>query len=158
MARWGDPIERFWSNVDKSGECWIWTASKQSGGYGQVWMNGKGNLAHRISFQIEHGRDVAPGLLIDHTCWNKACINPGHLREVTVQQNLQNREGPTARSTSGIRGVSWNKVDKAWQVKVGHGGKLHSGGNFSNKADAEQRAIQLRNQLHTHNDADKVNP
>ena len=28
-------MERFWSKVDKSGDCWLWTASCARSGYGQ---------------------------------------------------------------------------------------------------------------------------
>lgn len=40
-------------------------------------------------------------------------------------------------------------------VLVGHARRSHYGGTFNRLVLAEQQAIRLRNQLHTHNDADR---
>lgn len=41
---------------------------------------------HRVSWLLS-GMKVTKGLVLDHRCENKKCINPLHLREVTVAEN-----------------------------------------------------------------------
>lgn len=81
------PVEdRFWDKVDKAGECWEWTAycnraSKEGSRflpYGRIRDRGKLRLAHRVSWEIEHG-SIPDGKLVLHTCDNPKCVRPDHL-------------------------------------------------------------------------------
>lgn len=149
--------ERFWEKVDKSGECWEWTAARDRDGYGQIGRgNGKpGNMvgAHRVSYQIAYG-PIPAGMVIDHTCRNRGCVNPGHLNAVTHKQNLENRSS-TAKSKTGIRGVYRHRSSPKFQVSVGHHGKHHYVGMFETLKEAEAAAIAKRNELHTNNLEDR---
>lgn len=77
--------ERFWEKVDKSGDCWIWTAAKDKDGYGFFRHEGKNLKAHRVSLRIKLGREVR-GLSL-HSCDNPSCVKPDHLREGTNSMN-----------------------------------------------------------------------
>lgn len=86
--------ERFlkFLRVDQSTDCWNWIGDKSIEGYGRFYfkkIEGKNDtyLAHRISWSIFKG-DFSPNLVIDHTCQNKACVNPDHLREVSCRTNV----------------------------------------------------------------------
>jgi hypothetical protein len=72
--------ERFWSHVDKSGECWLWTASKANKGYGQfVRIHGKSPArAHRFAWELVNG-PIPQGLCVLHHCDTPACVRPEHL-------------------------------------------------------------------------------
>lgn len=76
--------ERFWSKVhipDVEGaedECWEWTASKNAGGYGMFYKDGKNQLAHRVAYELEI-EPIPEGMIIRHRCGNPSCINPRHL-------------------------------------------------------------------------------
>lgn len=76
-------LDRFWKKVNKDGDCWIWTASKSSSGYGWFWVSGSGpKLAHQISF----GRKPKAGLVIAHKCNTPECVRPSHLVEKSISQ------------------------------------------------------------------------
>lgn len=68
--------------------CLVWQRALQKRGYGVIYFEGKLRLAHRMAFYLAHGRWPAEGLVTDHVCENKACVNPEHLRELTNSQNL----------------------------------------------------------------------
>lgn len=151
---------RFWAKVDKTPTCWNWTASKVGGGYAQFHTNNnsggyKQRYAHRVSWEAVHG-PVPGGMFLDHTCHNRTCVNPDHMRLVTNKQNQENLLGSKSNSKSGHRGVHWEKRQGAWIVRVGHNRKLHHGGSFRSLEAAAARAVQLRNQLFTHNDVDRM--
>lgn len=70
--------QRFWSKVNKSGECWKWTAGKTIDGYGRVRCNGRLWLAHRVSWSIANNA-IPDGVCVLHRCDNPPCCNPDHL-------------------------------------------------------------------------------
>ena len=103
----GDDTVRFWSYVEKAlgPGCWEWSGRLSDSGYGVFKMNGSYKQAHRISWSWSNEREIPEGMLIDHMCHNRSCVNPAHLRLATQALNMQNRKGATARSKTGIRGV-----------------------------------------------------
>lgn len=146
--------DRFWAKVEKTDDCWLWTACADVDGYGQMRIGGKGKKAHRISYEIAYG-PIPDGMFVDHICHVPACVRPEHLRLATPKQNLENRAGATYTSRSGVRGV-YAHISGRWQVKVGHNGKSNYVGLYEDIRDAEAAAIAKRNELFTHNDADRA--
>ena len=84
---------RFWAKVDKSpghgsgGDCWVWTASKDTGGYGQIRIDGKLARAHRVAYETEYAA-VPAGLLVCHHCDNRSCVRPAHMFLGSHQANM----------------------------------------------------------------------
>jgi hypothetical protein len=71
----------FWLKVDvrDPDDCWPWTQSCGSHGYGQTWDGRTVLLAHRVAFELAKG-PIPDGLTVDHKCRFRPCCNPGHLR------------------------------------------------------------------------------
>jgi len=81
--------KRFWSKADVRGtdDCWEWQASKNKVGYGQFWLSGYYEKAHRVAFFISNeGKQVKKFVL--HTCDNPSCVNPNHLYEGSQANNM----------------------------------------------------------------------
>jgi len=84
---------RFWSNVDKSGVCWLWTASTRYG-YGRLKVGARRIQAHRVSWELHHG-PIPEGLCVLHNCPggdNPTCVNPAHLWLGTRADNAADRD------------------------------------------------------------------
>lgn len=112
-------IERFWSKVDKSHDCWLWLAAKNSHGYGQFRVNGKLYRAPRLAYQIFTGK--IPTLFILHTCDNPSCVNPKHLFEGTNQDNMKDM---VAKGRNFIRPISGDEnPSKKYPNRIARGSK-----------------------------------
>ncbi len=71
--------------------CWGWAGRIDGAGYGR-WSR---HLAHRLSYEFHVG-PIPEGLVIDHLCRNRSCVNPVHLEVVTQKVNV--RRGVIARA------------------------------------------------------------
>jgi len=89
--------DRFLNKVDKKENgCWMWTSSGSPNGYGKFHFNGKYQWAHRVSYMLFKG-EIPEGMTIDHICMNKRCVNPDHLRVMTLAENILISNGITAQ-------------------------------------------------------------
>lgn len=113
------PEDRFWSKVRKGGpdECWEWTASLNTSGYGQIgWggRRGRSERAHRVSYMLAHGL-IPDGLCVMHSCDNRKCVNPNHLSLGTKADN------------------NWDKVRKGRQGNTGPKGEQAGNAVFTDE-------------------------
>ena len=73
--------------------CWLWLHYQAPSGYGRWTERGqKIKMAHRVVWEAFNG-PIPPGLVLDHLCRVRCCINPAHLEMVTPAEN--NRRSPT---------------------------------------------------------------
>lgn len=66
--------------------CWVWLGQQNRNGYGRFKRRGERIMAHKYFFQLYKG-PIPEGLVLDHLCKVRACVNPNHLEPVTVQVN-----------------------------------------------------------------------
>ena len=73
----------FWrQNVVKMDGCWLWIGPLDRDGYGKTSIFGKSEAVHRLSLEASRG-SVAPGLVVDHLCRVKNCVNP-YISRLTI--------------------------------------------------------------------------
>lgn len=82
--------DRFWSKVDKSGECWVWTAAKIPPGYGTFTVDNRTYSATHIALTLSGRPRPAPpnNFALHGECTNPSCVNPAHLRWGSQRENV----------------------------------------------------------------------
>lgn len=146
----GTAEERLREGTEFSMYCWHWKRTKNDQGYGLIQIRYRAIRAHRLAYELAKG-PIPQGLVIDHMCHNRGCVNPLHLQAVTQKQNTENPKGPKLGSTTGIVGVSWDKERQKYTAGVAHNGKRYSAGRFDNIEEAAEAVIRLRNKFFTNN-------
>ena len=80
------------STLVESG-CIEWTGSVNNKGYATFTVTpGRTVVAHRYAYETTVG-PIPLGMVLDHLCRNRACVNPDHLEPVTQSENLLRAEG-----------------------------------------------------------------
>lgn len=127
-------LERFWSKVEVTDTCWLWTGHlNKKGKYGHI-RTGLGEskvVAHRFSWEFINQIPVPDGLELDHLCRVRICVNPSHLEPVTHKTNIYRGMSPAAihaRKTHCIHGHEFsventyvNPITKHRQCKTCRG-------------------------------------
>lgn len=146
------PLKDFFNRIDISSgdECFRWKIKPGRKGYGKFYDSHRKKYfsAHRWIYEYVNG-SIKLGLVLDHKCRNRICVNPFHLRVVTPKINA-------TENSSSIPAVNTTKT----HCPKGH---EYSGVNFiGRRICAECRRVQnleyyyrnraeLRSKLHCRN-------
>lgn len=93
--RWGvrtfrERFDETWTLEPNTG-CWLWMNAPDPKGYGRFFVGRidgrpRQKPAHRVSWGLYRG-PIPDGMVIDHLCRVRSCVNPDHLRCVTPAIN-----------------------------------------------------------------------
>lgn len=81
--------EKFFVSPDG---CWLWTGAINIDGYGKFAVKRIARLAHKVSYQLYVG-EVPNGMVLDHLCRKRSCVNPKHLDIVSHTENCHRGNG-----------------------------------------------------------------
>lgn len=124
-----------------SGDCVLWTGYIDSKGYGAVWDSERRKMvrAHRVAWEAVNG-PIPSGLVIDHLCRNRACVNVAHLEVVTFKENVLRGVGPSANAARQTHCIHGHPFDAANTLR-GKSGRRHCRAcNRERSRKARQRA------------------
>ena len=89
--KYDSTIEKFQDKIQKveGSTCWEWRGSFNSAKYGNIYVieTKKTIGVHRYAYEAFHGTE--PGEVILHTCDNRKCCNPLHLKSGTQTDNMR---------------------------------------------------------------------
>lgn len=99
------PIDRFLDKlVIEAKGCWTLDAHVDASGYSSFWWRDAGrrqSSGHRFAYTYFVGQ-IPDGLVLDHLCRNRACVNPSHLEAVTQRVNVRRGIAPPAVNAAKI--------------------------------------------------------
>lgn len=84
--------------------CLAWIGNVNAQGYGRMTVEGGKFHAHRIALYLA-GIELPAGMVVDHLCRNRRCVNVDHLEVTTQQVNTARGVGPAAaRAAARLQG------------------------------------------------------
>lgn len=112
-----EEIKRFKSSYTISNGCHLWQKHFDKYGYGIFYFRKKSRKAHRVAYYMTNG-DIPKGMVIDHICRNRQCVNIEHLRCITAGQNaIENSRSVAAINKMKEFCKNGHKFDRVYGIK-----------------------------------------
>lgn len=97
--------------------CLEWPYARNSVGYGKVQVPGKSRQAHRFMCELAYGPAPTSRHEAAHSCGNRGCVNPMHLRWATASENQMDRVAHGTSNRGAQHGMAKLSEDQARQIK-----------------------------------------
>jgi hypothetical protein len=111
--------QRFRSKYVISNGCWLWQGPLDKDGYGSFYFRRKNRRAHRVGWYSFNG-EIPEGMVVNHFCGNRHCVNPQHLELLTVRDNALKDSRAigaiNARKTHCPRGHEYDRTYRGQRV------------------------------------------
>jgi hypothetical protein len=90
--------------------CWVWRGWTAVEGYGLIDLKDRRSVrVHRYTFETLRS-PIAPGLVLDHLCRNRACVNPWHLEPITPAENTRRGARASGMCRNGLHPMQGENV------------------------------------------------
>ena len=103
--------QRFLKHVNKTETCWFWLGYKDRDTYGNFHERIDGvfytRKAHRWAYE-NWVKKIPVGLMLDHLCRERSCVNRKHLEAVTNKENINRGIGSNIRKMTCPKGHSYD--------------------------------------------------
>lgn len=119
-------------------ECITFSGRQQPNGYGRVSVDGTYRRSHVYACERAHGPCPPDKREVAHSCGNRMCINPSHLRWATRRENLADHitHGTTNRAERAASArLSWADV---FSIR-----RRYAGGDVTQRALANEYEVHL---------------
>jgi len=106
--------------------CWEWTAAlggRRNDRRPYFTVAGSRRLAYRVVYELVHGVELEPTVLVRHKCDNKVCCNPSHLELGTHQDNMNDMK---ERERHGLPHHTVRAIRRLLNTKLVDGRSMHT--------------------------------
>lgn len=124
--------------------CLVWQGPVNDNGYGLMKVDGKMKSTHRLAYELEHG-PIPEGMVVDHTCFVRNCVNVEHMRLATTAENNRSLSGTRKNGRGLPRGVT--ERGGRYLAAVRHDGNTLHLGTFDTPELAAEAASAKRAEL-----------
>jgi hypothetical protein len=154
----GSDASKFAASLRRDQEtgCLLWIGYKYRNGYGRFRVGGRSVYAHRLAFALAGGETSDDRRLILHSCDNRACCEPSHLRAGSQGDNLKDMAS-RKRGVTSRRGLPFGVQPhgSGFQAQLKDCGINHYLGTYSTVAAAaavaaEAKAVAIRSWRRRH--------
>ena len=106
--------ERLLTRCSLQNECWMFTGGTDRDGYAVIRLSGRQMRGHRLTWMCLRG-SIPIGLVYDHLCRNRACVNPYHGDLVPSRVNVRRSPDWLGNRTQCPQGHLYNEENTRWE-------------------------------------------
>lgn len=114
-------LERIEKNViknDDPNKCWGWKGTKKCGGGAGIKYKGKMKPAYRILYMLYNNCELTKDMYILHSCDNRECCNPLHLRVGTPAENSKDMTDRKRNATGEKHGMARLTNQQVREIRI----------------------------------------